>query len=444
MTVLGAARSGTAAARLLRERGARVFLSDNRTLSASLKNELLALDIEVEEGGHTKRTLAADFLVLSPGVPSTSPIPVEAGRLGIPCYSELEVASWFCEGSIVAITGSNGKTTTTLLTGHVFAHAGYETVVAGNVGIPLSACVDTTGPETIVVLEVSSFQLDHIDTFKPQVSVLLNITPDHLDRYEGKFSLYTQSKLRIAMNQTGNDVIIYNHDDTLVRDHIQPFVTTTGVRGIPFSTRESLAEGASLSRDMLVLNLGDGVEQLLPTDVLAMRGPHNVQNAMAAAIAARVMDVKMDSLRESLSAFEGVPHRLEHVRKVDGVAYVNDSKATNVNAVWYAIQSFSSPLLLLAGGRDKGNNYEELRPLMSERVRTLIAFGESAPTIIRELGSSVDDAVAVETLEEATRAARTKAWPGDTVLLSPACASFDQFRNYEHRGDSFKALVKSF
>ena len=346
---------------------------------------------------------------------------------------------------MVAVTGSNGKTTTTALIGEVFARAGFETIVAGNIGTPLSAVAEHTGPDTMLVVEVSSFQLDHIDTLRPNVSVLLNITPDHLDRYDGDFRRYAASKMRISMNQTGtDDVLVYNYDDTLVRDHATLLTTTSGVRTIPFSYHETLSSGASLAQGMLVLRLNRAAEVLMPAARLALRGPHNVQNSMAAALVARVMDVGSDSLRQSLSAFEGVAHRLEHVREVGGVRYVNDSKATNVNAVWYALQSFASPLVLLAGGRDKGNDYAVLKPLLPGRVHTLVAFGESAATIVRELGPHADDVIVTSTLEDATLRAKAHASLGDVVLLSPACASFDQFENYEHRGETFKTLVNAF
>ncbi len=445
VTVLGAAKSGSAVARLLSAHGARVLLSEVRVLPPERQAALLAMGIALETGGHTHRALQADFMVLSPGVPADSPLPRAAAAQGIPCYSELEVASWFCQGTMVAITGSNGKTTTTTLIGHIFAQAGCKTVVAGNIGTPLSAYADSTGPDTMIVVEVSSFQLDHIDTLRPRVSVLLNITPDHLDRYGGDFGRYAQSKLRIYMNQTGSDdVLVYNYDDTFIRGHAVRLTDTRGVRTIPFSCCEALSEGASLSDGTVLLRSGHGTESIIPTDELALRGPHNVQNSMAAAIVARVMEVELNSLRQSLSAFEGVAHRLEVVREVDGVRYVNDSKATNVNAVWYALQSFSAPLVLLAGGRDKGNDYEVLKPLLPDRVHTLIAFGESADSVVQELGPHTGAVFKVDTLEEATMQARSCAFPGDVVLLSPGCASFDLFENYEHRGDTFKALVNSF
>ena len=445
VSVLGAARSGCAVARLLKAHGARVLLSEVRSMQRARRHALQAAGFELEAGGHTARALEADFMVLSPGVPSEAAIVRAAVARGVPCYSELEVASWFCQGTMVAITGSNGKTTTTTLLGHIFARAGRDTVIAGNIGTPLSAHAGKTGPETMLVVEVSSFQLDHIASFRPRVSVLLNITPDHLDRYGGHFDRYAASKLRIFMNQTGmDDVLVYNYDNTLVRSHVIRWTTTSGVRTIPFSYHETLSEGASLSGDRLVLRLGREAEVVMPARQLALRGAHNVQNSMAAAIVARVMEVELESLRESLSAFEGVPHRLEFVRRVGGVMYVNDSKATNVNAVWYALQSFSAPLVLLAGGRDKGNDYAALKPLLPGRVHTLVAFGESAGTIARELGPHAGAVVTVDTLEEATHQAHLRARPGDVVLLSPACTSFDLFEDYEHRGNTFKALVNAF
>ena len=443
-TVIGAARSGMAVARLLASAGARVLLSELGAAPQAQRAALEASGVTVESGGHSRRALEADIFIISPGVPTTAPIVRAAQGAGLAILSELEVASWFCEAPLIAITGSNGKTTTTSLLGYVFTNAGRDTVIAGNIGEPLSTCVRDISKEAVVVLEVSSFQLDHIETFRPRVSVLLNITPDHLDRYGGDYSRYAQSKLRIFRNQRDDDVLVYNYDDTLVREHVERFGTTNDVRSIPFSYRESLQKGASLRDGAIILRVHRREEYLMEARDLALQGRHNLHNSMAAAVAARVLDVQCDVLRESLQSFEGVPHRLEFVREYDGVRYINDSKATNVNALWYALESFREPVVLLAGGRDKGNDYSSLKPLVSSNVRALIGFGESADTVIRELGHLAESAAAVATLEEATLRARQSARPGDVVLLSPACSSFDLFESYTHRGETFKRLVQRF
>jgi UDP-N-acetylmuramoylalanine--D-glutamate ligase len=303
--------------------------------------------------------------------------------------------------------------------------------------------VDDLTPEDVVVLEVSSFQLDHIDTFRPQVSVLLNITPDHLDRYDYDFNKYAQSKFRVFENQRDDDVLVYNHDDQLVRDYVTYVTGRRTLRALGISQQEELAEGGFLRDDTLVLRLNQQEELLMQADKLALRGRHNLYNSLAAAVAARVMEVRSDVVRESLTSFEGVPHRLELVREVDGVRYVNDSKATNVNAVWYALESFNERIVLIAGGRDKGNDYASLKPLVRRKVRAVVALGESADKVMKELGSIAEHQVEAASMEDAIRSAHLLAEPGDVVLLSPACASFDMFENYEDRGDTFKRLVRS-
>ncbi|MDX1548275.1 MAG: UDP-N-acetylmuramoyl-L-alanine--D-glutamate ligase [Rhodothermales bacterium] len=443
VTVVGGARSGLAVARLLTAEGATVFLTEKGEATGGIREALAEAGAEAEFGGHTRRALDADFFAISPGVPSTVNIVQQAQQLGLRVYSEIEVASWFCEAPIVAITGSNGKTTTTSLTGHIFRQSGRPTVVAGNIGYPFADYVSGLTPEHVVVLEVSSFQLDHVDAFRPRVSVLLNITPDHLDRYDYDFNKYAQSKFRIFENQRDDDVLVYNHDDALVRDYVRWATMRRPLRALGFSQEDELDEGAFLRDGALVLRLHNQEDILMQADKLALRGRHNLYNSLAAAVAARVMEVRSDVVRESLTSFEGVPHRLELVRELDGVRYVNDSKATNVNAVWYALESFTEPLVLIAGGRDKGNDYASLRPLVRRKVRAVIALGESAEKVMQELGAAAPHSVEAGTMEEALRLARLFAEPGDVVLLSPACASFDMFENYEDRGDTFKRLVRS-
>ncbi len=442
VSVLGAARSGLASARLLVDHGANVFVSEYGAMLPSAKETLIQLGVAFEDGGHTPRTLDCDFMVISPGVPSTVPIVVQTQKAGIPVFSEIEISSWFCEAPMVAITGSNGKTTTTELIGHLFRTNGSRTWVCGNVGTPFADVCDKTSPTDIVVIEVSSFQLDHIDQFKPKVSLLLNVTPDHLDRYDYQFEKYAASKLRIVQNQDASDMVVFNADDQELR---KEFGSKRGNGPLQYaiSIEKEVQQGGFLLENQLVLRKNNQNETLMYVDELALRGRHNVFNSLAAAVAARVMEVRSDVVRESLKTFSGVPHRLEAIREVDGVRYVNDSKATNVNAVWFALESFTEPVVLIAGGRDKGNDYSSLRPLLSGRVRALISIGEAAERINAELGSCVSDSVIAESLADAVKLAHLLAKPGDVVLLSPACSSFDMFNNYEDRGDQFKQLVSN-
>jgi UDP-N-acetylmuramoylalanine--D-glutamate ligase len=451
-TVVGGARSGLAVARLLASAGADVFLTEQGPPTEGLVDALDAAGVDYEFEGHTPAALEADFLVLSPGVPTQMNLVQQARRGGLPVYSEIEAASWFCQAPIVAITGTNGKTTTTSLAGHVFRTAERGPIVAGNIGYPFSDYVLDTTPDDLVVLEVSSFQLDHVDTFRPQVGVLLNITPDHLDRYRYSLNAYAQSKFRIFENQRAGDVLVYNRDDALVRDYVDETLRRRAPETTPEAWALSLADGGlpdtvphgAFVRDAMIHTRHDhNDEPLMPVDKIALRGRHNLYNSLAAAVAARVMEVKDDTIRESLSSFEGVPHRLETVRSLDDVLYVNDSKATNVNAVWYALESFDRPVVLIAGGRDKGNDYSDLRPLVREKVRGVVALGESRDTVYDALGAEAGERAKAVSMEEAIRVARQMARPGDVVLLSPACSSFDMYENYEDRGDTFRRLVRS-
>lgn len=461
-TILGSARSGLAAARLLAGQGARVFLSERGAGTREERAELDRIGAEYEFGGHTERAMQAEALVVSPGVPTEAPPVQRALGLGIPVYSEIEVASWFCRAPIVAITGTNGKTTTTSLLHHVFATAFEGTdrraIICGNIGAPFSDYAATATERDVIVLEVSSFQLDHIDRFRPRVAVLLGITPDHLDRYGGDVERYAAAKLRLYENQRAGDVLVYNHDDARLREAAQSALSRALGFGLDASAHtdprlagfvRQHAGGAGhpgeAEATSLVLRLPPSPhdEVLMHAHHLALPGRHNLYNSLATAIAARVMEVRSDVVRESLASFEGVPHRLEFVREVGGVRYVNDSKATNVNAVWYALESYRQPVVLIAGGRDKGNDYSSLKPLVRRGCRAVVAFGESAAKVETALGLAAPDRARAETLEEAVRQAHFFAEPGDVVLLSPACSSFDLFDNYEHRGDVFKRLVHS-
>ncbi|NND70917.1 MAG: UDP-N-acetylmuramoyl-L-alanine--D-glutamate ligase [Rhodothermales bacterium] len=442
VTVVGGQRSGTAVSALLTRRGASVFLTDSGPLNNNAREDLKTNGVEFEEMGHTpKATREADFLVVSPGVPTQATIVQDAMRQQIPVYSEVEVASWFCAAPMVTITGSNGKTTTTSLAAHTFTLSGRETFSGGNIGIPFSTFCEKAGADSIVVLEVSSFQLDHIDTMRPRVSVLLNITPDHLDRYDHTFEKYAASKMRIVQNQSRGDMVVYNIDDAEVNLRITAVENFNRFEPLAIGLDDHGLNGAYVKDATICIRLNNVEEELMQVKESALRGQHNLYNTLAAAVAARVMDVRSEVIRESIRSFEGVAHRLEFVVERDGVKYINDSKATNVNAMWYALESFHEPIILIAGGRDKGNDYSSVIKLVEDKVKVLIALGEGGPRIVDELGHLVETVSLVEGMDDAIRFARIMAVPGDVVLLSPACASFDMFDNYEHRGDTFKELV---
>ncbi|MBI5473930.1 MAG: UDP-N-acetylmuramoyl-L-alanine--D-glutamate ligase [Ignavibacteriae bacterium] len=440
-SIIGAARSGIAVAKLLKLHGAEVFLSDKApaTKMEAAAAELSQLKIACEFGGNTERVLQSDIVVLSPGVPSDAPIVKQALTQGKKVVSEIEVASWFCEGSIVAITGTNGKTTTTALAGRIFDDAKRPAVVAGNIGLAFSQVVEDVKRDSTAIVEVSSFQLDTIERFRPRVAALLNITPDHLDRYEHSMEKYIASKCRVFENQRSGDSVVYNYDDDLVRSNVEAHVHPD-VCKLPFSTKARLKQGAFVSSASLFTALDGRESDVIALDEISIRGQHNVMNAMAAALIAQSFDVPTASVRATLKNFKGVEHRLEFVRELNGVAYVNDSKATNVDSVWYALQSFSRPIIVLLGGRDKGNDYSTLYPLVEKYVKAIVAIGESGDKVMTAF-KGMKPMSKAETMEEAIRQATAFASAGDVVLLSPACASFDWFENYEHRGRVFKEIV---
>lgn len=402
------------------------------------QSELAQIDVEHEFGGNTERALDADTLVISPGVPSDAPVVKQALARGIAVVSELEVASWFSSGPIVAITGTNGKTTTTTLTGRMFEDAKVPSIVAGNIGTAFSQMVGAMPAGGAAILEVSSFQLDHIASFRPRVSVLLNITPDHLDRYGHSFEKYVESKRRIFENQNNGDTLVYNWDDDVTRAQEQYARRT--VHRLPFSVRQRLTEGAYLEGGLMMAVVNGQKREILPAAEISLRGLHNLSNAMAATLAALCMGIPVASLRATLRNFKGVEHRLEFVRERNGVSFVNDSKATNVDSVWYALQSFTQPIIIIMGGRDKGNDYSRLHDLVRRHVKAVIAVGESADKVVVAFTAIVPVERAAS-MEEAVKKGATRAVSGDVVLLSPACASFDWFQNYEHRGRVFKDAV---
>lgn len=440
VSVIGAARSGVAVGRLLRSQGANVFLSD-REPEEKLKPHLPHLKesgIPHELGGHSERVFQCSLMVISPGVPSNAPVVVQAQQRGIRVVSEVEVAGWFCRASIIAITGSNGKTTTTTLIGRVLGDAKKKHAVAGNIGTAFSSVVLELAERDVAVLEISSFQLDHSETFHPSISVLLNITQNHMDRYGHSMERYAASKARIFMNQTKNDVLLYNADDPWTSRVVAKAVC----RAIPFSREQRLAVGAFIDDGMLVTMLGGKRTDVIPVNEISIKGPHNEYNAMAAALTGQLMNINPASIRATLRNFKGVEHRQEFVREVNGVRYYNDSKATSVEAVWYALQAFEQPVVLMLGGRDKGNDYSRLTDLVKTNVRAIVALGESAG-IVEAAFKAVKPVKRAASMDDAVLFAQQLAQEGDVVLLSPACASFDWFENYEQRGLVFKELVKN-
>lgn len=442
IVVIGAARSGLAVAYLLHRKGADVFVSDSSSINSDVKERLEKEKISYEENGHTDRAQNGDFAVVSPGVPTKTPPVQHYLKAGKAVYSEMEVASWFNRSPIVAVTGSNGKTTVSSWLAHTWKVAERPHVLAGNIGYALSDKVEETSEKSHAILEVSSFQLDHIDTFHPHISLLLNITPDHLDRYENSFEKYASAKFRITENQDSDDWFIYHFDDPTVKKHADTLKKKEDApRMLAFSNRSEVARGAFVRNEVIILKFNQKEEVLMPISELGLSGNHNLNNGLATALAARAAEIKNDVIRESLRTFEGVEHRLEQVRTVDGVKYINDSKATNINAVWYALDSFNTPMALILGGRDKGNDYSELVDQIRKKVHTIIAIGEARPMIEEQLREVVPNFETAKTMSEAVRLGKKYTKRGEIVLLSPACASFDMYESYEHRGNDFKQIV---
>lgn len=444
IVVAGAARSGVAVACLLNRKGADVFVSDYEAIDKQVKKRLRNNEISFEENGHTKKANTGDFLVVSPGVPTESPIVQHYLNNGKNVYSEIEVAGWFNRSPILAVTGSNGKTTVTNWLDYTWSKAGRKHLMGGNIGHAFSDAIDQSSPDKEAILEVSSFQLDHIDTFRPDISLLLNITPDHLDRYQGDIHKYAQAKFRITENQRVDDYFIYHYDDPMIKNHVKKLKKREEIpQLLAFSNKNEVPDGAYVRDNKIIININDEEEILMPINEIGLKGRHNLNNGLATALAARAAEIQNDIIRESLRTFEGVEHRLEHVRTIKGVRYINDSKATNINAVWFALDSFDTPMVLILGGRDKGNDYSELAEQLRKKVHTIVAIGEARPLIEEQLKDVVPRLKPAGTMEEAVRTARNVAKKGEIVLLSPACSSFDMFENYEHRGNEFKRIVNN-
>ena len=439
LAILGGGESGVGTAILAKQKGWEVFLSDRGNLKTEYRKQLDDEGIAYEEGKHTEdKILGADCIMKSPGIPDKAPIVVKARERGIAVISEIEFAAQYTDKPIIAITGSNGKTTTTMLTYHLLKEAGLSVGLGGNIGYSFAELVAHSNPD-YYVLEISSFQLDGIVThFAPHIAMLLNITPDHLDRYNYQFENYIASKFRIAMNQTANDYLIYDADDEVIADWLRHHKVAAKL--LPFTVKKEVAEGAYLKDNKIYMKIDEKTTEI-EVDEISLKGIHNVKNTMAATIAARLLAVRDQSLRQSLKGFKGADHRLEEVKVVDGVTYVNDSKATNVNSVFFALDTIKTPIVWIVGGQDKGNDYQSLMPYVQEKVKAIVCLGVDNTPLLRSFASVMPNLVETRSMEEAVRLAKHFAAAGDTVLLSPACASFDLFDNYEHRGNMFKEAV---
>ncbi len=437
--VVGLGKSGVASALFLESRGARVTVSDAKS-EDQLRNEIPALldrGITVETGKHGERTFRdQDLIVVSPGVPADVAPLQHARRFGIPVIGEIELTARYLQGQIVAITGSNGKTTTTTLTGEIIASGGRKTLVGGNIGTPAVTFVEQSSPDTWVVLEISSFQLESIETFRPHISAILNVTPDHLDRH-GSMENYIAAKLRIFENQTAEDFAVLNADNEIscrLAAGLKPQV-------LWFSRLASVERGAFVRNGLIVFRNGLEVE-IMPVSEIELKGAHNLENVLAAVAIGMAAGIEPAAIRRAVQEFRAVEHRLEYVATLRGVQYYNDSKATNVDATIKALQSFPANIHLILGGKDKGSDYSELSALIAERAKRVYTIGAAAAKIESQIGNAIP-VTSAQTLESAVRKAADLAVEGDIVLLAPACASFDQFTSYEHRGRIFKELVQS-
>ncbi len=440
MVILGGGESGVGAALLAKQQGYNVFLSDESSLKEIYRNELQMAGIEFEESQHTEeKILNADEIVKSPGIAEKNELVKKIRAKRIEVISEIELAYRFKGNSrIIAVTGSNGKTTTTALTHHICQKAGLNCAMVGNIGHSFARQV-AVNPKSLYVAEVSSFQLDDIKTFRPDVAILTNITEDHLDRYEYNFENYIRSKFRIAMNQTGDDYFIYNADDEITMKYLNQFEIKSNQ--LPLTMRNEVPNGAFIKDGDMYVRTGTDFMAMSVFD-FALKGKHNQYNTMAACLAATTMEIRKEKIREAVQTFQSLEHRMEYVATVRGVEFINDSKATNVNSTWYALESMEKPTILILGGVDKGNDYSFIKELVKEKVKAIICLGTDNRKIHEAFGNIVSPIVNTGSAKEAVHAAFHFANKGDVVLLSPACASFDLFKNYEDRGIQFKQAVK--
>lgn len=443
IVILGSGESGVGSAILAQAKGFDVFVSDKGTIQEKYKTELKANNIAFEEGTHTEDLIFnATEIIKSPGIPDKASVVQKAKEKNIPIISEIEFAGRYTNAKKICITGSNGKTTTTLLTHHILKKAGYNVGLGGNIGKSFAYQVAKENHD-YYVLELSSFQLDGMYDFKADVAILLNITPDHLDRYDYKFENYVASKFRITQNQTKADAFVYCADDVVMEEYMKTHVINAHL--VPFSIKKTInGDGAYLKEKEITLNYNNNPKPLIMTlEQLALQGKHNVYNSMAASLAARIVDIRKDIIRESMEDFVNAEHRLEFVASINGIEFINDSKATNINSTWYALESMQKPTVLILGGQDKGNNYDELMDLVKEKVKAIVCLGVDNKKIIKAFKGSVENIMEASSAMEAVAMSYKLATKGDAVLLSPACASFDLFQNYEDRGAQFKAAVRS-
>ena len=438
IVILGAGESGVGAAVLAKKYEWNVFVSDAGKIKADYKTELDNNQIEWEENTHsTDRIFQAELIVKSPGIPETTDLMRALRNKQVKIISEIEFAGYYTRGKSICVTGSNGKTTTTMLTHHILKKAGWDVGLAGNVGKSFAKQV-AEGDHDWYVLELSSFQLDDMFDFKADIGILTNITPDHLDRYENQMQKYVDSKFRILNNQNHEDWFIYNYDDPIIREELSKRELSMNLA--PFSLKEEIKVGAYAVNNQLIINIKD--QLTMSIHELALKGKHNTQNSLAAGIAARIVEIRKSVVRESLEDFENVEHRLEFVAKVNGIEFINDSKATNINSTWYALETMENPVVWVMGGVDKGNDYSELSNLVKDKVKAIICLGIDNQKIIKAFGHLVETIVEVGSATEAVAYAYRLAKKNETVLLSPACASFDLFENYEDRGNQFKQAVR--
>lgn len=439
IVILGAGESGAGAAVLAKDKGFDVFVSDYGLISEHYKNMLNAEAIEWEEGGHSMdKILMADEVIKSPGIADTTPVMQKVLAKNIPVISEIEFAGRFTDAKMICITGSNGKTTTTLLTYHILSRAGLDVGLAGNVGKSLAFQV-ARQPHQYYVIELSSFQLDNMYDFKANIAVILNITPDHLDRYDYKMQNYVNAKFRILQNMTTTDAFIFWKDDPIVSAQLKSIKTEATL--YPFTAKDETECAAYIDAENEMIINTPATSLNMPRADLALNGIHNLYNSMAAGLSACLLNIKKDDIKSALSDFTGVEHRLEAAGTVNGVEWINDSKATNVNSCWYALDSMTKPTVLILGGKDKGNDYSEILPLVKEKVKAIVAMGKDNSKILEFFKDSVNIIRDTHSLADAVEECNRITDSGDTVLLSPCCASFDLFKSYEDRGRQFKAAV---
>ncbi len=439
IVILGGGESGVGSAVLAQAEGFDVFLSDSGLLQQKYKDELSSHLIPFEEGGHTEeKILQAKEIIKSPGIPNEAPLIMKAAEKGIPILSEIEFAGRYTDAKMVCITGSNGKTTTTSLIYYIFKNAGLNVGLGGNIGRSFARQVAEENFD-YYILELSSFQLENMYDFRANIAIILNITPDHMDRYDHSMQNYVDAKMRIVQNQTADDALIYWAKDPVVVNELQKYSLQSQLYSFSDHKQEGVAAYASDNQITITTYKSTFT---MEQDLLALTGTHNLYNSLASGIAAKLADIKDESLRKSLSDFQGVEHRLEKVARVNGIEFINDSKATNVNSCWYALQSMKTKVVLIIGGKDKGNDYSEIESLVKSKVKALVYLGADNSKLHAFFDGKVNQIADTSSMEEAVKEAYKLAEPGDTVLLSPCCASFDLFKSYEDRGNQFKACVR--